>query len=482
MTGGGARGPLSRGWRSECRRSALCFCVFILSFSVGACRRQVSADTWGVIFTSLPKRISFDNIDEPVVAYIFRQTHEPLLRIEDGDNFSSRVLSKWRRSLDYSEYSFWPDTSLRFSNGERFSVEYLSAFLQRVTPRYSDGFQIVAAETGIVVKFNRSRPGYLDFLSQYRNSPSRRINEKEEGLGAYLLSENSASRVLLIRKIPVSDGYNKIAIYPYSGPTDTNLRSRGVSDFNHLSSFQQPDWIKREFHAFDNIELRVVSLAINHPDRDMRRALYGCIDFDEFRRAAIPARKDFYDISTLIPIGIPGAKSGGPHQVCNVPKRLKGREISFANPRSDNQAELNAYVEKFNAKTGLKLKVKSFRPDEMNPILMRFNEPKPFNLVIAVSQPTNGEPADFFRLYADKVRVVDDVPPRISELFGFLGKEEMPGKKREVSALLADAIADEGLAIPLYQTVVKLYYPRRIKNLAVGQGFLGVPNVADLKW
>lgn len=457
--------------------------LLLVQVSISGCGFSASdADVWGVIFTSLPEKVLVDNIDENAVTYIFTQTHEPLFRQEDGENFRSKILAGWARDINYTEYKFWPNTSLEFDAGARFTAENLRSFAEKITVKYGVPSKIFLDGDHVVVKFNTAQPGYLRFLTQYRNAPSITNGPAAEGLGAFAIKSISRTKIELERKKRVRNGYNRIILYAYGGPEDPNLQNRQISDFNKLSSFQWPAWIKSEYRGFDNIELRVVGLAINHPDAQIRKALYNCMDVDEFRKAAIPGRKDFYDIRTVLPVGAPGAKGGRPSQSCVVPKRIKGETILFANPRSDNGAELAAFAGKFNKKTGLRLVIKQYQPKEMNPMLFDRKHPRPYNLVVVVSDNPNREPEDFFTFYSGQDRAVDNVPAEILEKFRMLHAEGFSDKKNILAAQLAEKLGEEAIVLPLYQTTARLYYPRKIKNLSVGRGLLETPDVADLRW
>ncbi|HAT73303.1 MAG TPA: hypothetical protein DCS63_10860 [Elusimicrobia bacterium] len=458
--------------------------AFILAQSLfcGCQPLSSGSDVWGVIFTSLPSHVSAENIEDPAVAYIFRQTHEPLFRQEDGENFRSKVLLNWARNIKYTEYKFWPDSDLRFNDKIGFSAGYLYSFAEKITRKYGAPFEASLEKDHVVVKFRTSQPGYLLFLTQYKNAPSVINGPTEDGLGEFAVKNISKARIGLERKRSVRNGYNRIVLSQYGGPTDPNLQSRLIADFNKISSFQWPSWIKTEYTGFDNIELRSVGLAINHPDAQVRNTLYNCIDVDEFRRAAIPARKDFYDIQTVLPVGVPGASGGRPVQACIVPKRIRGMAIVLANPRSDNQKELATFSDKFNKNTGLHLVIKQYQPKEMNPMLFDRNYARPYNLVIVVAENFNREQDDFFDSYVGEDRAINDVPASIRKNFSLMRGEGFPGKKRIMAEKLAEQLSSAGLALPLYQTIVKLYYPKRIKNLSVGRGFIENPDVADLRW
>lgn len=458
--------------------------VFVLFFhGMWGCKGGAyGQDTWGVLYASLPGNILAENIEEGAVDYIFRQTHEPLFRQEDGQNYTSRVLDGWSRNIDYSEFTFCPDSTLMFDAETPFTPDFLYSFLNKVTSKYNKDYTVARSGKCSAVKFRSGQPGYLYFLARHENAPSMVKGAAQCGLGAFSIKKVSKTLIELERKGRVKRGYNRIQIFLYDGAEDSDLGHRRVSDFNRLSSFQRPEWVQSEYMGFDNIELRVVGLAINHPDIRVRRALYGCLDADEFRRAVVPARKDFYDVQTVLPMGVPGASGGIPRQVCEVPRWMKGTKVVFANPRTDNLAEMIEFAKKFNKKTGLELVVKNYKTEEMDAVLLDKKQRNSYNLAIVVTANPRPDQEGFFVFYAGKDRVINHVPEDMLRMFRSLEQERDPAKKKHIAEKLAADLGERGFVIPLYQTFTRLYYPPGIKNLSVGRGFSEIPDVAALRW
>jgi len=454
----------------------------MMAACVGCKSGATDVNTWSVLFVSLPESVLLENIEDFNVAYIIKQTHEPLFRQEDGQNFNSRVLANWSRNINYTEYKFCPNTALSFNEHNRFSLEFLSGYLGNVTGKYSRDFQISKEKSCVVVRFPLSQFGYLHFLTKYSNAPSIMVGMSAQGLGAFRVKTISKESIVLARKESVENGYNTIEIYPYVGQEDNSLRERGISDFNMLSSFQQPKWIVKEYRGVDIVQLRAVSLAINHPNVELRRQLCNCINIDEFRRAVITGRKDFYDIKTVLPVGVPGSKGGRPTQVCTVLKGLKGTQIVFANHRTNNLKQLAAFAVGFLKKTGIKIIIKQYSPKEMSLMLFDKKRPKPYNMVVAVAGNPNPEQDEFFSAYAGDNSALDHVPTSIRQSFRNLQQENSPDKKRVLAENLAKNLASQGLVLPLYQTTATMYYPPEIKNLNIGRGFLEAPDVGDFRW
>lgn len=62
--------------------------------------------TWDVLIKILPTSIVAREAGLNTALYMLKQTHEPLFRINDGDNYESRVLNTWSRSVDSSSYKY----------------------------------------------------------------------------------------------------------------------------------------------------------------------------------------------------------------------------------------------------------------------------------------------------------------------------------------------------------------------------------------
>lgn len=451
-------------------------------FLCGCGRRSAARDAWQVIALSLPEKISIADNKATLAGYVFRQTHEPLFRHEDGQNYTSRILASWSRSLDHREFLFCPKQELTFDGREPFSAGFLEKFLSKLTGRYYSRF-LVSAENGCVrVNFSGGQPGYLQFLAKYSNAPSVEGPLGSVGLGAFRITEISKRKIELARKVPVKRGYNRIVFHQYAGPEDPKLADRAVSDFNLLGPAQKPKWLESEFRGLFNVELKSINLAINHPDARVRRAIYNCTDIYALRKVISPKRKEFYDIATLLPVGVPGAKGGLPEQRCVRPAELKGTRVVFANPQSENRKELERFMAELGRKTGFTMQIKDYRPEQMNPMLLDGSHRKPFNLVIAATGSTEPEQDDFFEYFAGDKPVLDHVPASVRKSFRALRAESDPAKKQVLAERLANELGSEGIILPLYQSMAKLYYPPEIKNLVVGRGFLESPDIGSLRW
>ena len=92
------------------------------------------------------------------------------------------------------------------------------------------------------------------FLTWYENAPAIKEGNLEYGLGAFEIETYSNKKIVMSRKEYVRNGFNKIVYYRYQGASDPNLQNKKIQDFNLLSSFQKPEWIKKAEDMMDQLK------------------------------------------------------------------------------------------------------------------------------------------------------------------------------------------------------------------------------------
>jgi len=449
----------------------------------GACSDSPRGKLWGVLVSGLPSQITTKEYRGNVTYYVLKQTHEPILRKDDGQNYTSRLLNKWSRSIDYTRYVLCPNMSLSFTEKDQFSAEFFAKHINTVTKRFDPAFSVTAVDRCFEVKFAQPRKSYADFLSLYENAPTlKQSNDIEIGLGAFYVKEIKSDAITLARKEPIRNGYNKIVLYEYQGAKDPRLQNRDIKDFNLIPDFDIPKWALDEYIGFVNMELRSMLLIINHPDLSMREAIYNCADVRELRKSYFPQKNNFFDIQNILPVGVFGAKAGVPRQECSVKyqRELSKTSLVFANWMHGNNVELNNFAKKFSLRTGADLKVVDFVPREL---VKLFNKsPRPYNLLIILFDSVRPDPNAFFDSFAKNNGFHDFYMPAIKQMYEDLNREDDEAKRRDISMKITEEISRNSLAVPLYQSVRTLYYPSEIRNFTVGKGFLEYPEVAEFRW
>lgn len=430
----------------------------------------------------VPPAIVRETIDTPTY-YIIRQTHEPFLRFEDLQNYTSRVLRDWRRSADYRRFVFYPDTSLKFNDKDRLTNEIFEEQLSSVTVRFGHDFQLTSAPDSVTIEFQAPQKQYLYFLTWYENAPAIKRGGMEYGLGEFYFTEYSPEKIVMERKRKVRNGYDRIEFLNYTGEDDPKLQDRRIQDFNLLSAEQQPEWIRKEYTGFRNPDPRSVVLLINHPDRKVREFLYNCVDVGRFRGAFFGKTREFYDIATVLPAGIPGAKPGLPTQDCRRAKERYTKTVSLINLRSDNSDTLPTFLSELESESGARIAEKRMEYRDLVKIL---NDPgrKPYwyNLFQIYLDTFRPDYKVFFEYTSGPKTFLGFRSREAEELFQKLLKADDFPAQTAIAEKLAEVLGRESMVLPLFQTYSTVYYPPGIKNITVGTGFRQYPEIADFVW
>ena len=431
---------------------------------------------WTVLLADCPDSVSTGGIQTNGELYVLKQTHEPLFRISDGENYTSRILRTWSRTPDSSNYIFCPDTSLKFDEARAFSSEFFGNYIRVITKQFDPTAVITQKNECVDVSFLQPRKSYLQFLSDYAHAPTIVQSPKiERGLGPYFVQLLTPDKILLKRKKYVYHGYNTILMRRYNGVNDPQLADRSITDFNKISAMEIPPWVKAQYVNFQDATLNSVFMLINHPDANIRKIVYNCMAADLLMKAFVPDKTDFYNIATVLPVGLAGAQPGKPQQTCQKQMRASGTLV-FANLRTGNEKQMQSFAESFRVKTGLTVKILNFTPPDFVAALAA--HPKKYNLVI-ISADTSGDDTTPFLNYFDWI----DYPlPHLKAWYDRLVLADDPATKARLTADIADGFAENHVVLPLYQNARSYYYPAGIKNIIVGRGFMEYPEVGDFRW
>lgn len=436
---------------------------------------------WRVV-GMVPPGIIRETIDTPTY-YLIRQTHEPFLRCNDLQNYTSKVLRDWKRSVDYRQFVFYPDTSLKFDRNARLTKEIFDEQISSVTAKFGASFELHSDSDSVTVEFQSPQKQYLYFLTWYENAPAIQRGNLEYGLGEFYISSYTPDMIVMERKRKVGNGYNRIEFYNYRGENDPRLQDRRVQDFNLLSLEQQPQWITSEYSGVKNPDPRSVVLLLNHPDRQVRERLYNCIDVRGFRKAFFGKRDEFYDIGTVLPAGIPGAKPGLPRQDCGQLKAGGEVMVSLINLRNDNAVTLPPFLNALHREAGIRIREKKMEYKDLVKVLNNpRHEPYWYNLFQIYLDTFRPDYKVFFEYTSGKNTFLGFRSPTAEKLFAGLLKADDFSEQARLAEELADLLGKEALVLPLFQTYSTVYYPRKIKNIVLGNGFRQYPEIADLRW
>jgi hypothetical protein len=441
-----------------------------------------SQEVWEVLLKDIPVRITTADAGLNMSLYVLKQTHEPMLRTDDGENYTSRILRSWSRDLTSQNYRFCPDTSLEFIPGEKFTYESFLSHISSITASFNPDSKIIPEQACVKVSFSAPMRRYLDYLTLYEHAPTRKKDAViEVGLGEFYPESVRPESIRLRRKRRVRRGYNTIIIHKYAGPADPNLENRRISDFNKMQISTIPDWVKRDYAHFDSTILQTVVLILNHPDKNIRRIVYNCMDVDSLRRAYYPTWKEFVDIQNLLPVGVPGAVPGLPEQKCDKASLRKlPAPLAFINFGANNDAQMAAFMATFEKKTGIKVSVRKLQDKDIQDTLYHY--PRKYDLVIVAMDAVRPDHAAFFDYLVREDGYFDFKLGKLADLYKHLLLEDNPVRRDELGAKMAGMVSSEYVLLPLLQVQRRFYYPRNIKNLTVGRGFLEYPEVAEFKW
>jgi len=465
-------------------RKIIIFCAVILAGAALLSRWPAASerDVWRVLVGAFPGKISVDNAHISSAYYILRQTHEPVLRKDDGQNYTSKIMERWSHTLDYTGYEFCPKEQLNFDDRNAFTKELFYDHISAITKKYDAGAQLKYSDGCTMVRFKAPAKGYLEYLTLYENSPTKPVGDSYElGLGPYFVSYSGDDRIELSRKNYLRGAYSTIVLYLYKDVSDPKLQDRGIADFNLIPSVDVPGWVKETYRSFDNVELKTVNLIINHPNPAARRLIRNCLDAEAFRRAYSPRKTDFIDIKTVFPMGLTGAKAGLPEQSCD--RRMFGVSLStpiiFLNNRDDNDAQMAVLSKDFLAKTGIRFNVVKFPPEQMRAV--KGQRPRPYNLIVIVIDATTPDHGAFFGPFLDPSGYQDFNSAVLRGLYAELTKTDELSLRAEISEKMLVELDRQNVVLPLYQISSKLYYPKGIKNINVGRGFLQYPEVGEFR-
>jgi hypothetical protein len=180
---------------------------------------------------------------------------------------------------------------------------------------------------------------------------------------------------------------------------------------------------------------------------------------------------------------VPGAQRGFPKQDCQaaLSKMPKKRDnIIFSNWRTDNNMQMRRFVDAFFKRTGVRIRLVHYPPDEFKKML--HNRPRPYHLTVMHLDAVVPDYRSFLETFFRKDGYLDFDLPAGAKYFKEMLRTEDSGRKHELAMYTAGELSKEAVALPLYQNVRRFQYPKKIRNIVVGQGFLVYPEVGDFKW
>lgn len=454
---------------------ALLFC--------SACHKD---DIWDVVTIGLPDRVVPARALINIGRYILKQSHEPLFRNDTDGRLYSRLLKSWERNQDYSSFQLCVKENLFFSERSPFGGNELRAYLVNVIEKAKLGGKVRAEGVCSIVLFPRPTRQFLRLLGDLEHAPSIPSGNPlyELGLGPFKVVRADSKEIFLERKDKVKSGFNFVRFRNFEGANDPKLEDRTIEDFNRVYVEYVPKWVMSSYRAFRVPMLQSYDLIINYKDEAVRQAVYHCLNVDEVRRAFLPQRKAFLDIGTIFPVGLPGAISGRPKQVCKPEKwRTKdGREVilKFANWKPGTSEQFKKLFDVFQKKTGIRIEIVDTSVNAFLESILRV--PHPHDLFIVALDGTVAEPLVFAENFIRKdVKAIDFDLKETAQAAAMWGQDLDESVSAELARKVVLALRDRAVVLPLFQNIWEFYYPRGITGFDFSRDLLQYPEVAELR-
>ena len=435
--------------------------------------------TWNALVLGLPEQLGVGAANVNMGLYVIKQTHEPIFRIDKYGQFYSQILKNWERNRDYSRLTFCPNEQLSFDSSTSFDSQYLKSFIDDYSSKMNLSVDSKIVENCLVSNIASDGKRFLTGLTKYENSPTHKVENKnyEYGLGKFEVSEFNKKELIMLRKEKNSNGFNKIVFKTYEGPEDLALKDKNFEDFNRVFVTDIPDWVQKEFKSFDVQLLQSVNLVLNIQDEKARKRLFHCIDVDKFRRAFAFGQTKFSEINNILPVGVLGGVSKRVEQNCSIPD--ESISYPFYNWKVYNFDSLKEYFDQLK-KQNIHLSLENHSLDDF--VSSVFKQPHPYKITVMAFDATIGSHEPFFTHLVNTNQAVIDSPlTEASPLLENLLKETNETKKEILVEQILTILKKSYYILPMYQEQRSFYYPKRIKDINLGNNFLEFPEIGELK-
>jgi hypothetical protein len=462
----------------------LCIVLFLIATTISGYNYYSVLHTWFVPVQEMPEHLTTADAQFTIGYYAIKQTHEPLFRQEDGQNYTSRLLKSWQRNPSSTQFTFCPDNTLSFNAEHKFTGDYFERYITSVTAKFTKDFSVTRQDSCFYINFKTAMQDYLSFLTTYENAPTiPRTANIEDGLGPFQTQSLSKTDIVLYRKQPVQHGFNKIVFHMHPANTGFLAEMRSNTDFNFMQAKDIPSNIKGTYTSIYNMELASIILTISHPTPDVRNLLYNCIDINALSTALVAKASNFHNIRTILPVGMAGAEIGRPSQDCAsalTNAAHKTTTITFANYYLDRQKDLSAFFLGVSHKTGLDIKVVPVSSQDLQEAANTDTLTR--NLDTIYISTVRPDYDIFFSLFLNDPAYNNFDTSKLRKMFHQLHSIHDELGKEQIARNMADELASQHVALPLYQNGGLLYFPPNIKNLVLGRGTMEYPDVGDLRW
>jgi hypothetical protein len=452
--------------------------LFLLMLSIASCSRKHDDVTWDIIAVGLPKIITPSVANINMGLYILKQTHEPFFRYRKRTELYSNLFKTWNRDLKYQRFNFCLKNDLYFNEEKKYTIRGLKSDLMKVIKKFNSEYKLNIKNNCIKISFNKSQNNFLDILTKYENSPSHSLPSSnwEDGLGPFYITGMGIKKISLERKEKVSNGYNFINFWSYSGANDNILNQDGIEDYNRVLIQDLPTEKLKDYQKFNVALLQTINLVLNIKDRELRKNLFNCMDISDFRKAFMPKQKNFLDVGSILPIGIPFSKQGKIAQDCDFSSIKRDEVIKFYNWNKSSSISLKGFFTNLKRKTGLNIEVIDISMNQFVDMVLK--SPHPYDLTVVALDAIDVNYNAYFSPVIDKKSILDVKRKRLDKLYNKF-KDTKPNEFSVRS--ITSAISKEHLLLPLYQEVRDFYFPKHVKALTLGKNDLEYLEINELE-
>lgn len=458
--------------------------LFIFSLFVLSC--DGSLHTWRVAIVGIPSRISPRDIHLLTTSYIIKQTHEPLFKKDGVNSYLSTILDSWSRGADYSSYKLCVGKPKKFSVDRFFKTADLKIHIEKVFNKYSHPkYKMNLKDDCLEIEFSEAYRSFLEIMSDLENSPSlpSSIAKVDDGLGDFQVVVYSKDLVKLKRKTMVRGFIEEVYFYDIEAiKHDKELLSK-LDDINHVFLSSIKDIPKAKFTFFDYKPLKEYVLLINHPDVNLRKAIFNCINIEQLRLGAYLDETNYIDISTLIPFGIPGGERGLISRDCRGQfsyRKFRKKPIELKiweniDEEKIYQAFSSVFVEP--PKQSVSIKKESYTE------LIKDVSQKNYDLFLVVVDTQGSSYVPFFEYVFDEARsFLNFESSEGHRLFRILKETRDFREQLSIALELQKIIFAENLVLPLYQPIRRFYYPKKVSGVFVLDDFLDFPQLNKVRY
>lgn len=435
---------------------------------------------------SLPLRISTTMAHSLTASYILKQTHSPVFFKDRFGSYQSNILSRWHKNLDDNFLYLCIDRPKFFSPDKYFDIDGLKNLVKMVTAKEGLSVTINSTEKNCInIELNAEATKLLVAMSELENAPTARSSDEryELGLGEFKVTEFSVEKIVLNRKLMLDDHFNIIEFIKIDGPNDKNLAALDFNDYNLIGEDLIPKEVRKNFRSVTTTTLKSNVLLLNIRDKNIRRAIFSCVDSIALSRVLYGKRFVGLNSSSLIPRGMEGAQTISKKSQC-VPytsRNSKTPSITFITWRSDNESAIQDEVEKLGRRAGVSIKTEFYSYTELTDIL--YHHKDRFNLLPITIDTKNGSFSQLFESFGspEKSLLSFTVASVRREFQKLRQSQTNSGTQKTIANTLNNEILSQALAVPLFQPIKTYYYPPNIDEIFLGDDFLDFPQVARFK-